>query len=415
MRICIVHNFYSHPGGEDTVVKHVCSLLVDHGHAVIPFFRHSDDISTTPLGRMRAFFSGIYSFSSHKAMRALLAAHPLDTIHVHNLFPLISPSVLNTCRRAGVPIVMTLHNYRLSCPNGMHMVDGQVCERCTGGKEYWCAFRNCEGSVPKSVGYAVRNLTARTFRLYADNIATYIVFTQFHRDRLISQGVPLDRVMIVPNMVIPEPAAASYALGDYVAFVGRISPEKGIETLMSAARNCPDIPFKVAGSSERMPHIVDVAPKNVAFVGHLTGVKLKDFYRSARMLVMPSVWFETFGMSLVEAMAWKKPTVTSRIGVLTEIIEEGMTGLVAAPGNAEDLSEKIRYLWDRPGLCRQMGQAGQEKTLREYSPARYYERLMAVYEAAIRLGPPPPEPRVVKAAQIRETSLSTYSSDVRRW
>jgi glycosyltransferase involved in cell wall biosynthesis len=389
MRICVVHNFYSHPGGEDTVVRNICSLLVSHGHLVIPFFRHSEDISTMLFGRTRAFFSGMYSFSSRQTMRALLTAHPPDAINVHNLFPLISPSVLSVCRQAGVPIVMTLHNYRLSCPTGMHMVHGQICERCAGGKEQWCLFRNCEGSVPKSLGYTLRNLIARTLRLYADNVALYMVFTRFHRERLISEGVPSERVVVLPNTVIPETTADSYPLGDYVAFVGRISPEKGIETLLFAARHCRDIPFKIAGSSEWMPHLAGAASKNVVFLGHLTGMELRNFYRSARMLVMPSVWFETFGMSLVEAMVWRKPTIVSRIGALTEIIEEGVTGLAVRPGGAEELSEKIRYLWERPALCRQMGKAGQEKALREYSPAQYYERLLAVYEMAGQLGPAP--------------------------
>jgi glycosyltransferase involved in cell wall biosynthesis len=398
MRIGIVHNFYRCPGGEDTVVRNVCSLLAGHGHVVIPFFRHSEDIPTMPFGRTRAFFSGIYSFSSHKAMRALLAAHPLDTMNVHNLFPLISPSVLDACRRAGVPVVMTLHNYRLSCPHGIHMIDGHVCERCRGGREYWCLLRNCEGSVPKSLGYAVRSLAARALRLYADNITIYIVFTQFHRNRLVSEGIASDRIAVIPNMAVPEHTEASHPLGDYVAFAGRVSPEKGIATLLHAARKCLDIPFRIAGSYERMTRLVTEAPENVVFLGHLAGNELKEFYRCARMLVMPSVWFETFGMSLVEAMVWRKPTVVSRIGALTEIVDEWVTGLATEPGNAEELSDTIRYLWDRPNLCRQMGQAGREKALQEYSLQKHYERLMAVCETAITVGPPTGSRRTALAA-----------------
>ncbi len=390
MRICVVHNLYRHPSGEETVVENICSLLAGHGHVVIPFFRHSDEISRLFLGRIRAFFSGIYSFSSKKAMRALLATCRPHIINVHNLFPLISPSVLGACHEVGVPIVMTLHNYRLSCPHGMHMTDDHVCERCKGGKEYWCVLRNCEGSVPKSLGYAVRSLAARTLRFYTGNVSVYVVFTQFHRNRLVAEGVPSARVVVIPNLVVSDHTAASQPLGDYVAYAGRVSPEKGIATLMRAARKCLDIPFKIAGSYERTSHIVAEAPKNVTFLGHLTGTELKEFYRSARMLVMPSVWFETFGMSLVEAMVWRKPTIVSRIGALTEIADEGVTGLAAEPGNAEELAETIRHLWDRPNLGRQMGQAGWEKALREYSPKQYYERLMTVCETAVRLGPPPP-------------------------
>ncbi len=386
MRIGIIHNFYRHPGGEDTVVKNIRSALKDHGHIVVPFFRHSDELATMFLGSARAFFSGIYSFSSRKAMRALLAAHPLDTIHVHNLFPLISPSVLSVCHQAGVPIVMTLHNYRLSCPHAIHMIDGRVCERCREGREYWCLLRNCEGNLPKSLGYAVRSLSARLLRFYADTIAIYVVFTQFHRKRLISEGIPPRRIVVIPNMIRLEPETAPSQLGDYVAYAGRVSPEKGIQTLLHAARKCPRIPFKVAGRVDQMPDAVRAAPENVAFLGHLTGTDLKKFHDSARIFVMPSVCFETFGMSLVEAMARRRPTVVSRIGALKEIISDGVTGLAAEPGNAEDFSEKIHYLWDRPSLCRQMGQAGRDKVLREYSASRCYEGLMAANEMAMTLG-----------------------------
>ncbi len=271
MRIGIVHNLYSHPGGEETVVENTCSLLARRGHVVIPFFRYSAEISGMPLDKIHAFFSGIYSLSSKKAMRALLATCGPQTIHVHNLFPLISPSVLSACRQAGVPVVMTLHNYRLSCPHGMHMIRGHVCERCCRGREYWCVLRNCEGSMPKSLGYALRSLTARALRLYADNVAVYVVFTQFHRNRLVSEGIPSDRIAVVPNLAISERTAASYSLGDYVAFAGRVSPEKGIATLLLVAGKCLDIPFKIAGSCGQMPRIAAEAPKNVAFVGHLSG------------------------------------------------------------------------------------------------------------------------------------------------
>jgi glycosyltransferase involved in cell wall biosynthesis len=186
-------------------------------------------------------------------------------------------------------------------------------------------------------------------------------------------------------------------LGHYVAFVGRVSPEKGIATLLRAARMCPGIPFKIAGSYEGMPGLVREAPPNVALLGHLTGTALQEFYQSARMLLLPSVWFETFGMALAEAMIWQKPAIVSRIGALTEVVEEGRTGLTVEPSNPEDLCEKIRYLWDRPRLCRQMGAAGREKALREYSPQQYYERLLAIYEKATLVGPPARDPDTARA------------------
>lgn len=387
MKICMVYNEYGKFSGEEAVVHNVCRLLDERGHTVVKFLRSSAEIPNMRFGKMRAFLSGIYSLSSKKAMRRFLAEYTPDIVHVHNIFPLISPSILGECRRAGIPVVMTVHNYRLVCPNGLHMVTGKVCEKCRGGKEYWCILRNCEGSLFKSLGYALRTYTAKRLRLFTDNVTMYVPLTEFHRNRLIAEGIPPERIAIIPNMVSIENGEKSYPLGEYVAFIGRVSPEKGIDTLMLAVQKCPDILFRIAGSHERMPHVLKEAAVNCTFVGHLTSIELEDFYKSSRILVMPSVWFETFGLSLVEAMVRQKPTVSSRIGALAEVVDEGITGLAFEPGNADELAEKVRYLWNRPELCRKMGQAGREKVLREYSSEKYYERLMAVYKKAIELGP----------------------------
>ncbi len=387
MNIFLIHNEYATFSGEEAVIESTSRLLEERGHEVLRFIRSSAEIPNMHFGKIRAFFSSLYSFSSKKAIRRLLAKHKPDIVHVHNVFPLISPSVLGECCRAGVPVVMTAHNYRLACPNGLHMVDGQVCEKCRRGKEYWCVLRNCEGSLCKSIGYALRTYTARKFRLFVDNVTMFAPLTEFHRNRLISEGIPPERITVIPNMVSVEHGVKSYPLGEYVAFVGRVSPEKGIDTLMQAAKKCPDIPFRIAGSYERMPYVVKEAPKNCTFIGHLMRTKLEEFYRSARILVLPSIWYEGFPVILVEAMVYGKPVITSRIGGMPEIVDDRITGLLFESGNSDDLAEKVRHLWNRSDLCRKMGQAGRKKAFREYSPEKYYERLMTVYEKAIKLEP----------------------------
>jgi glycosyltransferase involved in cell wall biosynthesis len=186
-------------------------------------------------------------------------------------------------------------------------------------------------------------------------------------------------------MVVGDGHAAEAAPGDYVAYVGRISPEKGVTHLLAAARSLSDIPFKAAGGYDRMPHLPGEAPDNVEFLGQLGAERLSGFYSQARMLVLPSTCFEGFPMTIAEAMVHGKPVICSQIGGLPEIVDDGVTGLLFDAGNVEDLVEKIRYLWDRPDVCRKMGHVGREMALREYSPEKHYERLMAVYEKALDL------------------------------
>ncbi|HSW00685.1 MAG TPA: glycosyltransferase family 4 protein [Sedimentisphaerales bacterium] len=390
MRVLIVHNEYGKFSGEEAVVRGVAELLRRKGHTVIEFSRSSAELETMRLGQVCAFFNGIYSPSSRKAMGRLLAEHQPDLVHVHNVFPLISPSILPECRRAGVPVVMTVHNYRLVCPNGLHMPKGryEICEKCCGGKEYWCVLKNCEQSYAKSLGYALRNYVARRLGFFRKNVTLFACLTEFQRRRLIAEGYPADCLRVIPNMcpVRTEVEDDSAGGGDYAAYVGRISPEKGIEVLLSVAERLPDVPFRLAGSYDAMPELVGKASANVSFLGNLDAKRLAEFYRQSRVLVLSSRWFEGFPMAIVEAMAYGKAVVAPRIGGIPEIVDDGVTGLLFVPGNAEDLAEKVRYLWASPNLCRRMGRSGREKALREYSPESYYGRLAALYQEAIALG-----------------------------
>jgi glycosyltransferase involved in cell wall biosynthesis len=387
MRICLVHNDYGKPSGEEMIMENQARLLKTKGHEVIHFRRSSSEIFQMPLGKIRAFFSGIYSFSSKGAMLRLLVKYKMDIVHVHNVFPLISPSILGACRKAGVPIVMTVHNYRLVCPNGLHTVDGQICERCRGGKEYWCVFRNCEDSLFKSFGYALRNFVARKRRMFLDNVTVYACLTEFQKQRLVAEGFPAERIEVISNISAISNCELGSMLGDHVGFIGRVSPEKGISILMLAASQCPDIKFKVAGAYDRMPHLPAETISNLEFLGHIEPQRITGFYDSCRIIVLPSICFEGFPATLVEAMFRGKPIICSRIGGLSEIVEDGVTGLLFQPGDAHELKVKVRYLWNRPELCQKLGQAGREKALREYSPQKYYERLIAVYQKAMQLVP----------------------------
>jgi len=172
-------------------------------------------------------------------------------------------------------------------------------------------------------------------------------------------------------------------LGEYVGFVGRISLEKGIGCLLEASRRLGTIPFKVAGELRNISEMATLSPRNLEFFGHISSKRISAFYQQSRLIILPSIWFEGFPMVLIEAMLHARPIVASRIGGLSEIVDDGVNGLLFEPGNLEELMEKIQYLWERPAMCREMGEAGRKKALREYSPEKYYERLMAVYKKVL--------------------------------
>jgi glycosyltransferase involved in cell wall biosynthesis len=386
MKILVVHNEYGRFSGEEAVVDAQCRLLVDRGHQVERFTRGSDEIPKMWLGETRAFFSGIYSHESARQMQRRLQTNRPDIVHVHNVYPLISPSVLGVCRQAGVPVAMTVHNYRLVCPNGLHLSHGAVCERCSGGREYWCVLRNCEGNLCKSIGYAARNYVARSLGLFIDNVGIFMVLTEFNRRRLIAAGYSENRIVVLPNMVFGSVDGGRDSFGDYVGYAGRISPEKGTALLVEGARRSPAIPFQAAGSYDRMPDQVARAPSNFQFRGHLDGMVLDEFFDRSRIIVLSSICFEGFPVTLAQAMLHGKPVVAPRIGGIPEIVDEGVTGLLFEPGNAREFADRVRYLWENPELCRRMGQAGRKKALHEYSVDRYYDRLMAAYEKAVANG-----------------------------
>lgn len=387
MRILTVHNEYGAPSGEEAVIARIRRLLESRGHTVVAFIRTSRDIPRMRLGKVRAFFSGIYSVASRRAMERVLRGVRPDVVHVHNVFPLISPSVLGACREAGVPVVMTVHNYRLICPTGLFMVGGRVCTRCAGAREHWCVLRNCERSLAKSLGYALRNVVARKARLFLDNVAVYAALTEFQRRVLVAEGFPAERIEVVPNMAAPEGIEPTPGEGAYVGYAGRMSPEKGIAVLLAAARQLDGVPLRLAGDASRMPGLADEVPQNVSLAGFLGAAQLRRFYRGCKMVVLASTCFEGFPAMVAEAMLHGKPVVCPRIGGLSEIVDDGRTGLLFEPGDGADLAATVRHLWDRPDLCRRMGRAGRRKAEQEYSPSRYYVRLMGVYRKALALGP----------------------------
>jgi glycosyltransferase involved in cell wall biosynthesis len=385
MKILIVHNAYGKISGEEAAIDNLATMMAARGMVVQRFSRSSANIEETMLGKIPAFFSGIHNPFSRREFRRFLREFRPDIVHIHNLYPLISPSILPECTAQGIPVVMTVHNFRLACPNGLLLCNGELCHRCLGGREYWCVLRNCENSIFKSTGYALRTASARILRRYYNHVNHFICLNDFQRNLLIKEGLPAEKSSILPNPVLlSNMISRNEGQGSYVAYVGRLSPEKDILTLIESARRLGDLQFKFAGSYHRMPEVAQRKSENCEFMGHLDSANLDQFYRNARMVVFATRCYEGFPTVLLEAMSHGLPVVCSRIGGLPEIVEDGITGLLYEPGDANELADRIRTLWQNPDLCKKLGEGGRKKVQKDYAADRLLDRLMGIYEKVIK-------------------------------
>jgi len=379
----MVHNEYAKPSGEEHAAEAIAGLLRANGHEVFWFKRNSGEIAGSFTGGVKAFVAGIHNpFAARELIKTLDEVKP-DLVQVQNLYPLISASIFKPLRERGVPVVMRCPNYRLFCPNGLHLAKGKICERCIGpGREFWCILKNCESNIPKSTGYALRNAFARMTRSILNGVDMFIVQTEFQKQKFAERGIPVDRLGVVPGICPTIQIHNGNRLGDLITFVGRISEEKGIGDFLDAARRIPDVPFAVAGAYSDMPGIRDCAPSNVQWLGFLSAGQLNDLYLKSRIIVIPSCWYEGFPNVAVQAMAYAKPIVAADIGALAFIIEENKTGLLYESGNSHNLTAKLTYLYTRKDMCKKLGLAARQKASLENTPEKVYEALISIYEIA---------------------------------
>lgn len=395
MRVVQIMNWHRFGGGSDFMAKVTEEVLRKNGHDVYMMTSESAAFDGSLRGRTAACMRGIYSPSARREMREVLAHFAPNIVHVHEVYPAYSPWVLRDCREAGVPVVMTCHDFRLTCPIATHLSKGQPCNRCVDGSTTSCFTRNCRGNRLESAAFALRAGVARSFHLFEDNVDLFLTPSRFVQERIIASGIPSDKVRVVSNMVRVAKTAADPGIGRYAAYAGRIAPEKGIDTLLEAAWRA-GMPIRIAGQANSIPK--STAP-NVHWAGHLSGASLTEFYAGARFLVAPSLWYEAFGLVVAEAMMLGIPVIAANSGALPELVEHGVTGFLFNAGDAQDLARLMMVLWKDNELCRRMGMAARAKAMDLYTARQYYMNLMTAYTAA---------------AAIREGMGSRENAKVRR-
>ncbi|MCU0895079.1 MAG: glycosyltransferase family 4 protein [Rhodospirillales bacterium] len=382
MRILLVHNEYVHKGGEDVVLANEAELLKSNGHDV----RLATVSNKAIQGAAAQLRTALYMASSpwgSKWMRERLEESRPDVVHVHNFFPLLSPSIYAACNQRGVPVVQTLHNYRTICSNGMLLRDDHPCELCVTGSPYQGVRHRCyRGSVVASLPLAHMIATHRSAGTWQLRVDRFIALTEFARSRFLAAGFPAEKVVAKPNFVAdpgePElPAGAA----PHVLFVGRLAAEKGIATLLRAWEGL-EIPLLVAGDGP-MRAAVEASPSpHVKSLGWRSGAEVAAEMGRCRFMVMPSEWYEGFPMTLVEAFSQGRPVLVSKLGSMAEVIEDGVTGLHVNPGDPADLAAKVRWAYDHPDAVAQMGRNARAVYEARYTAEQNYTQLMAIYEQA---------------------------------
>lgn len=374
MKILIVHNNYGKYSGEEAVVDRMASMLRRHGHEVVFYRLSSESSRDTISGQVKGFLCGIYSPEGVRGMRNILIREKPDIVNVHNLYPFISPAALFECKKVGIPVVMTVHNFRLICPTGLFMRNGLPCETCLQkGNEWNCIRYNCEKSLLKSVGYALRNAYARWTGAYSKNVDAFACITNFQRKRLILAGFCNSKITVIPNS-IDCPYTYKPTSGKYVSYIGRMSYEKGYDLLIEVAARHPEIRFKFAGEVRNNSRIN--YPENVELMGYLHKEDIANFIKNACFVVMPSRCYEGFPMSILEAASFGKPTIGPDHGGFTEIIGNGedAIGKLFIPNDVDNLEKAIVELWNNKYEIVELGEKAFRKLKNEYSSEVIYKK-----------------------------------------
>jgi len=384
VRILLVHNRYQLSGGEDAVLEAESDLLVSQGNSIEIAETNNVEISGL-ITKVAAALDLVYSRLAVKQIGDRILSFRPEVIHIHNFFPLLTPSIYDACIEAGVPVVQTLHNYRSICPGALFMREGRICEKCVTYSPFYAVLHRCyRNSIPGSLAVARMVNYHRKRKTWQIKVDRFIALTEFAKRKFVEAGFPEGKIVVKPNFYF-EAGKSLKEKGERkntALFVGRLSQEKGVGTLLSAWLGL-DVPLRIAGDGPLLESVKTINTAYVSLLGQLTPDQVSEEMSRSAFLVMPSECYEGFPMVLAEAFAHELPVVASRLGGMAEIVEDGVTGLHFEAGNAHDLVEKVRWMQEHPIACRQMGEKARRAYETKYTPGKNYEMLLEIYRQAI--------------------------------
>ncbi len=385
MTVLIAHNFYQQAGGEDRVFADEREMLTARGHRVVTYTRSNDEIrmrSSVGIG-----LETLWSQRSYSEVRRLVREGGVDVVHCHNTFPLISPSIYWAACSEGVPVVQTVHNYRLLCAAATLHRDGQICEECVSQRSPLPALRH--RCYRDSLGATGVLCTAREIHRslgsWSEKVTRFIALSEFMRGKLIEGEIPPEKIRVKPNTLAVDPGLGD-GTGGYVLFAGRLSREKGIGELCDAWLGNPDLPeLIIAGDGPMGSRAREAAARagKVSWVGQATEEEVGRLMKSARYLITPSTWYEGFPKVVAEAYATGLPVLASRIGTLAEIVREGVTGWQFQPGCVADMVRVVKMAIHQDSLYPEMRRRVRQEYEQLYSAEKNCDRLLEIYDEAV--------------------------------
>jgi glycosyltransferase involved in cell wall biosynthesis len=388
VKIALVHNAYQQAGGEDAVFAQERKMLENAGNEVVAYCRTNwDTDGYRGLHRISLAKRTIWASDSRRDFLELLQREKPEVVHVHNTFVMISPSIYSACAEVGVPVVQTLHNYRLLCPTGTFFRDGKLCEECLQSSLWRGVEHSCYHDSYSATAVVAMMLAYHRLRdTWKREISSFIALSEFARRKFIEGGLPGERIFVKANFISPDPGART-GIGDYALFVGRLSPEKGVRTIIAAWKKLSaPVPLVIIGGGPDMEELkAQAASANlpIEFRGQLPREQTLAAINNARFTIIPSEWYETFCLAIAESFACRTPVICSRMGVMEELVDDRRTGLHFTPADPVDLASKVDWAWSHRDEMRDMGTAARKEYEAKYTAEKNYPQLMEIYRRAV--------------------------------
>jgi glycosyltransferase involved in cell wall biosynthesis len=389
MKILLVHNHYQEVGGEDSMFESETTLLASKGHKVLRYTLSNDRIRR--MNRFSLVGATLWNYSVYSEIRALIRKECPQVVHFCNTFPLISPSAYYAAKAEAVPVVQRLDNFRLLCSNALFLRNGRICEDCLGKLIPWPGVAHgCYRNSRTASSVVVAMLTLhRALRTWVRMVDVYIALTEFARQKFIQGGLPADKIVVLPNFVYND-AGPGEGRGGYAIFVGRLSPEKGVITLLAAWKHLAGkIPLKILGDGPMAPMVASAAQGSgsVEWLGRCPKDEVRARMGDALVLIFPSVWYEMFPLVAIEGFEAGLPVIASDHGSLRSLVDDGRTGLLFRTGDQDDLVVKSSWILSHPVELNRMRREARAEFEANYTAERHYARLMEIYERVVSSPP----------------------------